>query len=72
MFFVCFSLNHHDRWTLDHCFKLRVILDGNDIRKMTLPGVHVPSILELHEKVRAEFGLVGDFKLHYFDPDFQQ
>jgi hypothetical protein len=58
--------------TIDPCFKIRVILSDNDIRKMTLPGVTHPSILELHEKVQAAFGLVGDFKLHYFDPDFQE
>lgn len=56
----------------DSCIKLRVIIQENDIRVMTLQGETVPSVLELQEKIQAEYGLSGGFKLHYFDEHFQE
>lgn len=55
---------------VSHPAKLRVILQEHDIRKLDLPHGIPGSVNELEHIVRKTFGLIGNFTLHYKDPDF--
>ncbi|CAM4608363.1 hypothetical protein PO909_034008 [Leuciscus waleckii] len=55
---------------VSHPAKLRIILQEHDIRKLDLPHGIPGSVNELEHIVRKTFGLIGNFTLHYKDPDF--
>ena len=50
--------------------RLKVILEDNNIEKLTLPNGIPESLDDLLSKIKTTFGLKGNLRLQYMDKDF--